>query len=178
MANKTDAIQHYILAKDSNRPFLLNKAFTENATLQMVVWTDSIAFPPSSIGREAIADTLVRQFNQKYENIYTICIGVRPEIELENFSCNWMVVMTEKKNGSLRVGCGRYDWTFGHTENKIQALTITIDIMETVTLSSLAPAIVWVSSLSYPWCEISTVAKALPDIPAVHRVVRHLCGQV
>jgi len=37
MADKADAIQAYIFAKDSNRPFMLNAAFAKDATVQMKV---------------------------------------------------------------------------------------------------------------------------------------------
>lgn len=172
--NNAEAIKKYILAKDGNRPHLLNSVFAEEAVLQMVVRTDSISFPSSSVGREEIADTLVRQFNQKFENIYTICIGSQPKTESEEFSCNWLVVMSEKQDGALRVGCGRYDWKFEHTENKAQSLVITIDTMEHVPDVLLAPAMTWVSSLPYPWCELSVVANAPPDVPAVLRVIQNL----
>lgn len=178
MENRSKAIHRYILAKDGNRPFLLDEAFEDNATLEMNILTESIAFPPSAFGREAIADTLVRQFNKKYENIYTICIGVEPDIVVEKFSCHWMVVMSEKQTGSLRVGCGRYDWRFQHTNNKVKSLVITIDLMDTSAPSSLAPVMVWVASLSYPWCELSAITKELPDIPAVHRIVENLTDKV
>jgi len=174
MKNKSEAIRRYVFAKDNNRPYLLDDAFTENATVQMHVQTESIAFPPSLTGREAITDTLVRQFNQQYENIYTLCIGTEPEIVAQDFSCNWFVVMSEKQTRSLRVGCGRYDWRFGHTDNKIQSLTVTIDLMETATLSSLTPVLEWVSGLPYPWCELSAIAKERPDSASVVAVVNHL----
>ncbi|MFT6303498.1 MAG: hypothetical protein ACI9XK_004508 [Granulosicoccus sp.] len=174
MKDKADAIHNYILAKDSNRPFLLDDAFTENATLKMIVRTDSIAFPASSVGRDAIAEVFVRQFNQKYENIHTICVGVRPEINVEKFSCSWVVVMSEKETGLLRVGCGRYDWEFCLSTNLVQALAITIDYMGTETLPSLKPAMLWMSGLPYPWCDVSVVAKEPPKIPAVMRVVEQL----
>ncbi|MDB4223633.1 hypothetical protein N9850_07645 [Granulosicoccus sp.] len=174
MTSKADAIDNYILGKDCNRPFRLDNAFAESATLKMVVQTESITFPPSLIGREPIADTLVRQFNQQYENIHTICIGARPEIDSEKFSCHWMVVMSEKKSGVLRVGCGHYDWEFCHSTHLIQDLVITIDFMEFATVPSLAPAMLWVSSLPYPWCDIANIAKNPPNIPALLRVVNHL----
>lgn len=174
MKTKSEAIRRYVQAKDSNRPFLLDDSFAENATVQMHVQTESIAFPPSLLGREAIADTLVRQFNQQYENIYTLCIGAETEIVAQDFSCKWMVVMSEKLTRDLRIGCGRYDWKFDRRNSKIQSLTITIDLMETATVSSLVPVLEWVSGLSYPWCELSVITKEQPNIPSVQLVVKRL----
>lgn len=174
MANKTDAIEIYILAKDGNRPFLLDDVFEAEATLKMDVQTEAIAFPSSISGRDAIADTLVRQFNKEYENIYTICIGEPPYIEGGNFNCHWMVVMTEKKSESLRIGCGLYDWNFSSANNRVQSLTITIKIMETETSEMRTEVLTWTSKLPYPWCDLSTVAQDPPNNFAVNSVVQYL----
>jgi hypothetical protein len=58
MLSQSDAVASYIRAKDGNRPHLLDTTFTDDATLEMVVRTDSISFPPSAAGRTAIAETL------------------------------------------------------------------------------------------------------------------------
>lgn len=79
----SESIAAYINAKDSNRPHLLDTAFTADASLRMHVFTDAISLPPALVGREAIADTLVRRFNQTYENIYTLCIGEPPEADAQ-----------------------------------------------------------------------------------------------
>ena len=174
MISKADAIQLYIQAKDSNRPFLLNGAFAEGITLKIDVPTEAISFPSSLFGRDAIADTLVRQFNQEYENIYTICIGNKPDIEGVDFSCYWLVVMTEKQSGTLRVGCGEYEWNFNATSNTVQSLSIAIDTMETAPSASVTDAMAWVSDLPYPWAELSVVAREAPDVSAITRVMQHL----
>jgi len=174
MADKADAIQAYIFAKDSNRPFMLDTAFAEDATVQMNVRTKSISFPPVFSGREAITDTLVREFNKKYENIYTICIGDRPEIVGTNFSCCWLVVMSEKLNRSLRVGCGSYDWQFCSGNDRVQPLSITIEKMEPASAELMAEVMGWISELAYPWCEFSAIAKELPNNEVVLSVMRAL----
>ena len=58
--------------------------------------------------------------------------------------------------------------------NLVQALAITIDYMGTETLPSLKPAMLWMSGLPYPWCDVSVVAKEPPKIPAVMRVMEQL----
>ena len=176
MASKAQAIQNYILAKDGNRPFLLNHAFAEDATLAMELQTQAIAFPSALSGRDAIADVLVRQFNQKFENIYTLCVGDPNEVQKENYRCPWLVVMTGKQDDSLRIGCGVYDWRFRATDNRVRALTITIDMMETAPATSTTDVMTWVSGLPYPWCELSAAADKAPDVAAVRRVLGHLQG--
>src|SRR5215470_16474724 len=115
MSNVADFILAYIFAKDRNRPHLLEAAFTDDVELRMIVQTDAISFPPVSKGREALADTLVRLFNQTYENCYTFCLANPPPNEARSFSCPWLVAMSDKQSRAVRVGHGRYDWSFTET---------------------------------------------------------------
>jgi hypothetical protein len=174
MLTPAESILAYIRAKDGNRPHLLDAAFAQDATLQMQVRTESISFPPLSVGREAIAETLIRRFNQIYENVYTFCVGVPPEADAETFSCGWLVAMSEKQGGAVRIGCGRYDWLFTHSEHRVRALTITIDAMEVLPSEALAPVMNWVSGLPYPWCAQRVATGAPPNLPGVLHVLQLL----
>jgi hypothetical protein len=169
-----ESIRAYIRAKDGNRPHRLDAAFTEDATLQMIVRTEAISFPAASVGREAIAETLVRRFNQTYENIYTLCIGQPPPVDATAFACDWLVAMSEKQGGAVRVGCGRYDWSFTPAEHRVRALTITIEAMETLPPDTLQSVMKWVSALPYPWCDREPAMVAPPDLPHLLRVLQHL----
>ena len=169
-----ESIQAYIRAKDGNRPHLLEDVFLGDAQLRMVVRTAAISFPPMSVGRTAIADTLVRRFNQTCENIYTLCIGEAPSGEVESFTCGWLVAMSEKQGGAVRVGCGRYDWTFATPGSKVRALTITIAEMETMPGELLAPVIAWISSLPYPWCDANLPGSTAPKFLPLQLVVQEL----
>ena len=51
--NAADAIGTYILAKDSNRPQLMERAFAGDCELEMAVKTDAISFPNSCKGAGA-----------------------------------------------------------------------------------------------------------------------------
>jgi hypothetical protein len=173
-----ESICTYIKAKDGNRPHLLDAAFTEDAVLQMLVRTESISFPASSVGRVAIAETLVRRFNQTYENVYTLCISAPPADVLEAFSCAWLVAMSEKQGGAVRIGCGRYDWSFLRTEHRVRALTITIDAMEVLPVETLAPVMKWMSALPYPWCTREAIMEASPNLSGLRHVLQILRPEV
>jgi len=169
MGNITDSVLGYIFAKDRNRPHLLEAAFTDDVELRMIVQTDAISFPPVSKGREALADTLVRHFNQTYENIYTFCLANPLHGETKSFSCPWLVAMSEKQSRTVRVGCGRYDWSF--TDNgRVCGLVITVGAMEVLPAEALEPVMSWVSSLPYPWCPASTAADAIPALTGLRNV--------
>jgi len=75
MSTPSDTVTSYILAKDGNRPFLMRRAFAEDAELEMVINTDAISFPSSAKGVSAIEDIVVRRFGLDYENVYTFCLS-------------------------------------------------------------------------------------------------------
>jgi hypothetical protein len=174
MISPAVSIVTYIRAKDGNRPHLLDTAFSEDAVLQMLVRTESISFPASCVGREAIAETLVRRFNQTYENVYTWCIGAPPVPNAEGFSCDWLVAMSEKQGGAVRIGCGRYDWSFSRPDHRVRSLAITIEAMETLPRETLAPVMKWASNLPYPWCSRELVTGTPPHLPGVPHVLELL----
>ena len=163
MSTPSEAVSTYILAKDGNRPFLMKRAFAEDAELEMVVKTDAISFPSSAKGLNAIEDVLVRRFGIDYENVYTFCLSRPSQANRYHFACHWLVGMSAKSGGQVRVGCGRYDWYFGSAEAcLVQRLVITIDIMKILPAIGLAATMNWLCGLQYPWC---TADEALRDMP-------------
>ena len=159
------AISAYILAKDGNRPHLMPEAFTDGAVLTMDVRTDTIQFPQATIGREAIADVLVRRFNQAYENIYTFCVGAPPLAPVPQFEGGWLVVMSEKATGRLRAGCGRYAWTFDGETGLVSELVITIHGMLVLPPDLVPVATAWARTLPYPWCPLELADATMPVLP-------------
>ncbi len=164
MRTPADSILAYLRAKDGNRPHLLTQAFTEYASLAMLVNTGAISFPPLSSGREAIAEVLVRRFSRTYENVYTLCLADPPGERDTRFACDWLVVMTERESGAVRVGCGRYDWCFSPESHLAERLAITIETMQSLPPRDLGPVMNWVSDLPYPWCTPELAINSAPDI--------------
>jgi hypothetical protein len=165
MSSARAAIDAYVRAKDENRPYLARRAFAEGATLAIDVRTSAIAFPPRVEGREAIIDILVRQFAQSFENVRTFCLATLPAAGITRFACPWLVGMSEKSSGSVRVGGGRYGWTFAEDPPHLATgLTITIEHMPTFAPSALPDVMDWLDRLPYPWC---TPRAALDEAPAL-----------
>ena len=164
------AISAYILAKDGNRPHLMHEAFTQGPLLTMDVRTDTIQFPQATIGRDAIADLLVRRFNQTYENVYTFCLGAPPLAPLPCFECGWLVVMSEKATGRLRTGSGRYAWTFDRETGLVSELVITIDGMLVLAPELVPAATAWARALPYPWCPLELAEDSIPTLPALQQL--------
>ena len=160
---QAQAIVAYIRAKDENRPYLMEHAFDRDAALAMVVKSDAISFPPITHGREAITQVLVRDFGRTYENVRTLCLCSPPESIETNFSCRWLVGMSAKDGGAVRVGCGLYNWSFRTEAPRVaKRLEITIDVMQILTANNLSAVTSWLFALPYPWCPIQTAFESAP----------------
>ena len=169
-------LRSYFHAKDENRPHILERVFEPSAELVVINHASTIAFPARTIGREAIADVLVRNFGQTYENVYSFYLRSAPA-GAKAFACGWLVAMSEKQSKSARVGCGRYDWSFAKTPPHLAThLTITIDAMQVLPSTELAAVLGWVQALSYPWCTPEEVARTAPGIDMLAPVLQRLAA--
>ncbi len=112
MPSPFDAVSTYFHAKDGNRPFLMRRAFAEDAQLEMVVKTEAISFPSTASGLAEIEEVLVRRIATDFENVYSFGLAQPTEADRRRFSCPWLVAMSARADGALRVGVGRYDWQF------------------------------------------------------------------
>lgn len=174
MNTPADSVVAYLRAKDGNRPHLMAQAFTHDASLAMLVNTGTISFPPLSSGRDAITEVLVRRFGQTYENVYTLCLAPPPSGQVTTFTCDWLVAMTEKASGAVRVGCGRYDWCFSPKSHLVERLAITIETMESLPSRDLDAVVDWVSGLPYPWCSVEEVLNAAPALDELGKVLEYI----
>ena len=167
-------LRDYFHAKDENRPALLTGVFSADAELEMVVRTDAIAFPARTRGRDDIARVLVTGFAETYENVRSFYLAPPPS-DAEPFACAWLVGMSQRADGSPRVGCGRYDWRFEHKlPHRATRLVITIDAMQVLPPERLASTLGWLRRLSYPWSSAAEVLAALPATADLDPIRRHL----
>ena len=168
-------ISQYIKAKDNSKPHLMAKVFTEQATLKMNVQTDNISFPAEVQSVDNITRTLVQDFNNSYNNIYTLCITDSVDQHQHHLSCRWLVCMTEKLSGSLRLGFGDYHWSFEERPTGlICQLTITIDDMQILPDDITSEILSWFGTLSYPWVLSSELKTTLPDIELLYKTLQPL----
>jgi hypothetical protein len=175
MSTPADAVRKYILAKDGNRPFLMGQAFAENVELEMVVKTDAISFPSCAKGLRAVEDIVVRRFGVDYENVYTFCLSQPSEIHRRHFPCHWLVGMSARNDGQIRIGCGRYDWYFGAgAACRVERLVIAIDVMKIFPATQLAASMNWLTSLPYPWCAPDDAVRAVPAIDGFAEIEAYL----
>ena len=157
-------LEGYFRAKDGNRPHLLEAVFAHDAELLIRNQSTSIAFPAVTHGRPAIAEVLVRSFALSYENIYSFYLE-RPAIDVQEFTCAWLVGMSERLSGHVRIGCGTYVWEFEpRAPHLASRLTINIEAMQVLPSREFEPVFAWLGALNHPW---SSAASALQGIPRV-----------
>lgn len=153
----------------------MRRAFTEAATLKMIVKTGAISFPPLSKGVDSITEVLVRRFAQSFENVFTFCLADPPKDNAESFSCSWIVGTSEKESGAVRVGCGRYDWRFQSDESfLVKELTITIEFMQILPPRNLDAIMDWLSGLPYPWCPVQMAVASAPKVEGLEVILDYV----
>jgi hypothetical protein len=173
--NAIDAISTYIFAKDSNRPELMKHAFAGDCELEMVVKTDAISFPSSAKGLEQITQVLVTNFGDQYENVRTFCLS-RPNSDfLPHFRCDWLVGMSARQGGAVRVGCGHYSWQFGSDDDgRVKKLVVDIEVMCVLPVEEAEPITQWLAALPYPWCSDIQSCESIPAIDGRRPIDRFL----
>ncbi|MGH9811345.1 MAG: hypothetical protein ACRD9W_29575, partial [Terriglobia bacterium] len=174
MPSPSESICAYIHGKDRNRPHMLGHAFAPTATVEVIAKTPTISFPSMVTGLDSIADVFVRQFARTYENVYTLCLCSPPSDDSPAFSCDWLVGMSEKESGAVRVGCGRYDWSFEPDSRLVEKLVITIDVMQKLGPGRLRPVMDWVTAMPYPWCPADVAARSARQIADLAETMRRL----
>lgn len=171
-------IRTYIRAKDENRPHLMAHAFAADATLEMTVKSEAIVFPARSEGLATISDVLVRRFGQSYDNVYTFCLAeAPPAADAQRYGCDWLVGMTDKASGGVRVGCGSYAWEFSGQDGarRVQALTIVIEAMDVLPADTAQQVLDgWLARLPYPWSTASHVCAQAPALAQLAPALAYL----
>jgi hypothetical protein len=169
--NAADAISTYIQAKDTNRPQLMKQAFAGDCELEMAVRTDAISFPSSAKGLEQITQVLVTNFGDQYENVRTFCLS-RPNSDYPPyFRCDWLLGMSARQGGAVRVGCGHYGWHFDSDDDRrVKKLAIDIEVMCVLPAEGSKPIMQWLAALPYPWCSNVKARESIPAIDALQPI--------
>ena len=175
MPSPLEAVTTYFHAKDENRPVLMRQAFAEDIRLEMIVKTEAISFPGSADGLAEVEEVLVRRIATDFENVYTFGLARPMEAHRRHFPCHWLVAMSARNGGVVRVGSGRYDWYFSpDAPGLVEKLIITIDVMQVLPADELGRVMSWVGRLPYPWCTPGEVVAGMPRIEALTPVERYL----
>lgn len=167
-------LRDYFRAKDENRPHVLERVFAPNAELVIQNRSPNIAFPAASRGRAAIAEVLVRTFAVSYENVYSFYLD-RPSPGAREFSCAWLVGMSERSSREVRVGCGTYAWVFEPQPSGLaHRLAITIDSMQVLPQGEFERVFAWLGGLDYPWSSASSALRGIPKLESLAPIASFL----
>jgi hypothetical protein len=155
-------LRNYFHAKDENRPHLLDDVFASNAELVIRNRSENISFPALTHGRSAIAEVLVRNFTLANENVYSFYLS-RPPLGVREFSCPWLVGMSERSSGQVRVGCGTYEWAFQPDDPHMACrLVVTIEAMQVLPSAESEPVFAWLRAQHYPWSSPGAARHGMP----------------
>lgn len=176
-------IGRYIQGKDTDQPHLFTGVFSPDAVLKMRVQSEDIQFPAEVVGLEEITRTLCTEFNQRFEQVRTLCFldSVLRSNNLMN--CRWLVGMISKETGVYHLGYGEYHWTFekDYSElslHQVKKLTIVIDEMMLLSSEELkkhqVDIIDWLGTCTYPWAISTEALSSMPRIPFLAGVRSHL----
>jgi len=168
-------LRTYFRAKDENRPHLMREVFTHDAVLRIRVDSDAISFPAETRGLGPITDVLVSDFGRTNENVYSFYLDC-PPADATSFECGWLVGMSMKGTGEIRVGCGRYEWTLRPGEPLLAcALAIGIECMQVLPAGEARPVFSWLTGLDgYPWATRGQVLASAPKLAQLAPVLESL----
>jgi len=83
--------------------------------------------------------------------------------------------MSEKAGRGVRVGCGRYHWSFQAGPPPLaNRLVITIAAMQVLPPSRLTAVMAWLRNLDYPWTTGAAVRVGTPDLAPLTPVLHYL----
>ena len=167
-------LRGYFHAKDENRPHLLEDVFTPGAELIVHNQSANITFPAFTQGRSAVAEVLVRSFALSNENVYSFYLA-RPLLGVREFTCPWLVGMSERSSGHVRVGCGTYEWAFElHAPHLASRLVVAIETMQVLPLTEFEGVFVWLRALNYPWSSPEAALQSIPSHELLSPIIQFL----
>ncbi|MBY4678903.1 hypothetical protein [Marinobacterium arenosum] len=174
-----DALEQYIDGKDNNRPQRLEQLYTPNARLSFQMDAADMAFPPQVSGNREIARILSADFNRKYRQVKTYYLN-HDNLVLDGYRIEkqpWLVLMQEIDTGTVRAGCGYYNWQFvDAAEGNWQIDRHHISIHQMLSLP--AERFKWLQTLQndlpYPWLALDQAIAVLESDSAVAPLANYL----
>jgi hypothetical protein len=147
-------LEAYLQAKDLNQPSVILDCYTPDAVLTYSIATDTISFPARVDGADAIAQTLVRDFRNRFDSCrtYYVCDSIAPAGQDITF-LPWLVIMRQVSSAALRLGKGYYRWTFDRDESgmRVCAMHIHIERMDIIEDRNGRKRQELHAALPYPW---------------------------
>jgi hypothetical protein len=165
-------LECYIRAKDQNQPELIFDSFAAAAELTFEIATDAIDFPRSVTGAQAIAQTLVTDFGERFDRCRTYYVCTEPEVDADGVcTMPWLVAMRQKDNETLRLGKGTYRWRIARMPDgpdRIVGLHIAIERMDVIDDPGAVMLQTLQAWLTYPWLPLPELAQRIESFQAMY----------
>jgi hypothetical protein len=158
-----DRILHdYLHGKDQSRPHLLARAFAPDAVFvsRFEFDTDFSDDTPRE-GLGTIIETF-RQLGAACENIYTVCASDSVRESPEGWRCKWLVTMTQRDDGRVRVAWGDYLWQLGGWGTRAKRLEVTMEEMQVLPADRADGFCDWMATHEGLWVESARMLEGCP----------------
>lgn len=86
----------------------------------------------------------------------------------------WLVGMSVKATGEVRLGCGLYHWQFQPESGRVEHLQITIEPLQVSPAERLRPVMDWLQPLPCPWCPAHDLLGTAPPLENIAAVLAYL----
>ena len=167
MNTPKDLLEAYLRAKDLNQPSVILECYTPDALLTYSIATDTISFPARVSGAQAIAQTLVRDFREKFDccKTYYVCDSIAADARSIEY-LPWLVIMRQISDRALRLGRGRYRWDFQRDDSgmRVCAMHIHIERMDIIEDRDGAKLSALQQALPYPWLRPAILRESIERI--------------
>ena len=153
-------VRAYLEAKDYQRPHRFAEAFTDDARFRTTFAFDTDWNSSDAVhGLPAITETF-RRLGAGFENLVTFCLPESLRWEDDALHMRWVVFMTGRKSGQIRVAWGDYQWRFTAINRRATSLDVHMHAMR--ELPSNPRLLDWAMALPHVWCTGAVARRCLP----------------
>ena len=111
-----------------------------------------------------LVDPEKKLLHESYLKHFRPGLSSPPQAEA-SFSCPWLVGMSAKDGGAVRVGCGLYHWSFRPRSPRLAIrLEIVIELMQLLPADTMPAVTSWLFALPYPWCAVQAAFANAPRL--------------
>lgn len=167
----TELIHTYLRAKDESRPILFRQVFLKEGRFQTRF---SIDTDFNQGGMRHGLDTITQTFQQLgagFENIFTTCpIESAFYNDVGQLESSWVVGMTGRNEGQVRLAAGSYLWTFDSDSGLVKELDVLMEHMLVLPAHHAESILSWLSPLPQPWCRSVELLERMPHLSELQPV--------
>jgi len=157
-------LRAYLHAKDCGVPARFADAFTPDATFtSRFEFETSFSDEEPRVGLAAIAETF-GLLTKHCDNITTLCTLDSVVTDGDTLRNKWIVAMTNRDSGCIRVAWGDYVWTMDPEAERARSLIVNMRHMAEMGPEHAEVVLVWLRALPAPWCDGQALVVDMPAL--------------